>query len=68
MLVGKKRSNSEQKVVLAGGFGESIPLQSHLRETLESFNLANDCNVQLHSFGEHHQSVSSVLYLTTRDS
>ncbi|KAF5541847.1 Hsp70 chaperone protein [Fusarium mexicanum] len=44
-----------KKVVLAGGFGESIPLQRHLRETLEIFNVANNCDVELHLFGEHHQ-------------
>ncbi|KAF5239844.1 hypothetical protein FANTH_9785 [Fusarium anthophilum] len=41
------------KVVLAGGFGESKPLRTRLREALASFNAAQNSNVELHVAGEH---------------
>ncbi|KAF4416322.1 hypothetical protein FACUT_12683 [Fusarium acutatum] len=41
------------KVVLVGGFGESAPLRTHLREALASFNAAHDSNAQLYVADEH---------------
>ncbi|KAK2475711.1 hypothetical protein H9L39_13304 [Fusarium oxysporum f. sp. albedinis] len=43
------------KVILTGGFGESIPLRTHLRQSLESFNAANNCNVELYLFDTHNR-------------
>ncbi|KAJ9418722.1 hypothetical protein QL093DRAFT_2085444 [Fusarium oxysporum] len=43
------------KVTLTGGFGESIPLRAHLRQSLESFNAANNCNVELYLFDTHNR-------------
>ncbi|KAK2685516.1 hypothetical protein QWA68_015206 [Fusarium oxysporum] len=44
-----------KKVILTGGFGESIPLRTHLRQSLESFNAANNCNVELYLFDTHNR-------------
>ncbi|CVL10559.1 related to hsp70 protein [Fusarium proliferatum] len=41
------------KVVLVGGFGESVSLRSHLREALANFNAAHDSNAQLYVADEH---------------
>ncbi|RBA20191.1 hypothetical protein FPRO05_08636 [Fusarium proliferatum] len=41
------------KIVLVGGFGESAPLRSHLREALANFNAAHDSNAQLYVADEH---------------
>ncbi|KAI1008704.1 hypothetical protein LB504_001910, partial [Fusarium proliferatum] len=41
------------KVALVGGFGESAPLRSHLREALANFNAAHDSNAQLYVADEY---------------
>ncbi|KAF5601646.1 Hsp70 chaperone protein, partial [Fusarium subglutinans] len=46
------------KVVLAGGFGESKPLRTCLREALASFNAAQNSNVELHVAGEHERTTA----------
>ncbi|KAG5753684.1 hypothetical protein H9Q70_003698 [Fusarium xylarioides] len=54
MLVTKQLQATAQRglkpdhVVLMGGFGESKPLRTHLREALASFNNAHDSNAALY--------------------